>query len=121
MVAKLIYHLIPMKGLCRRVKEWYIKQGLFTRSSVTKQSEKIQEEANEIYAASVDYEWWSKQNEPDVLAAKKKELQLEIGDMLVLCMGLCHWIGTTPEMCATMTLEKIENRKTKWVNGELKK
>lgn len=121
MVAKIYYNLHPMRDLMRRVKDWYIKHGIFTNSSAVKQSEKIQSEATEIYAASVDYEWWSKQNEPEVLAAKKKELQLEIGDMLVLCMGLCHWIGTTPEECTELTLEKIEKRKIKWINGDAKK
>lgn len=109
-----------MKDVIRRVKEWYLDNQLFTKSNPVMQASKLIEEAKELLNAAEDYQCL-RDTDFKIEAEKLKALKYEIGDVTIVCIGICHMIGATQEECAAMSLDKIEARKVKWVAGELTK
>ena len=49
---------------------------------------------------------------------KKRDMQLEMGDIFVTLIILCEQIGIDPEECLSMAYEKISKRKGKTINGQ---
>jgi len=77
---------------------------LYENTSIEDQLDKLQEEINEFHEASV--------------VGTMGEIQLELGDCLVVLVNIAAKMGLSLERCGYLAYEKIKTRTGKMVNGK---
>ncbi len=90
-------------SLYGQVVDWASKVGIIGKSTAYRQAKKLQEEAGELVEA--------------IGTGDPELVKMELGDIFVVANILAFQVGTTPDECLEMALNKIRKRKGRIVNG----
>ena len=97
---------------------WAGSVGIFEKSNPLKQHGKMQSEVTEYRDELVILNELSKLNRPEhELAEGLERAKMELGDIYVTADVQAAFLGTTPEECQRMALEKNMARTGKMKNG----
>lgn len=85
------------------IREWAEERGIYSDGRVSKQYEKLMEEAGELGRALIEDDDF--------------EINDAIGDMVIVLTNLAHQRGTSIELCIQGAYNEIKDRKGKMENG----
>ncbi len=109
------------------IEAWGVEKGIYAESNVSSQLAKFLEETVDVKESVEKLICFKSLNLSDKPAETLKEMldeaellknvELEIGDVIVTLVGICKFLGLNLATCAELALQKISKRKGKMVNG----
>jgi len=109
----------PFEQTIKGIEAWGVEKGIYAESNVSLQLKKFLEETKEVKLAVESLVCFKSLN----LSGKNtesmllKDVELEIGDVIVTLVGQCKFLGLDLATCAELALAKISKRKGKMIDG----